>query len=892
MTKLAAVCLLTVFAAGSAYAALPIPPGAAVVPATNVGTASTTQTATLTMNNSGTTSATLGTAIQVLTQGVAGLDYAYVTGGTCAAGTAYTVNTTCTVQFTFTPAAPGVRLGAIELFTASGTAPIAVTYLSGTGNGPLVGFAPGTITTVAGNGTAGYTGDNGPATSAELNYPQGVTVDAAGNLYIADYDGNRVRKVAAATGIITTVAGNGSLTLSGDNGPATSAGIGNPYGVAVDGAGNLYIADSNNNRIRKVTVATGIITTVAGGGTSPGTCVGSTNSVGDGCLATGASLNSDYGVAVDGAGNLYIADSFNVRIRKVTAATGIITTVAGNGVFGTTGDNGAATSAEFFQPASVTVDGAGNLYIPDAYNYRVRKVTAGTGIITTVAGTGTSGYVAMQDGGPATSAELNRPELVAMDSAGNLYIADTGNSRIRKVEAATGIITTVAGNGGLGFSGDNGAATGAKLNIPTSVALDGAGNLYIVDIGSVRIRKVTAAANPIAYATATNDGTTDTTDGAYTLTVANIGNAALTLPAPGSGMNPGISTGFTPGNSSTCPQLSTVSSPGTLAAGASCTELISFAPVSGVSVSGSLVFTDNNLNVAASTQSVTMSGTGIVVAVASTTTVVQTVPTTLGSAGTGVAVTLTATAVSGSTSKTAVPTGSVQFYNGAAALGSAVTLNSSGVATLTLPTGFPSVQTASITATYAGDTNYNASTSTAYPIVVVAPSYTASASPSTLTVTRGTMASVTLSFTPVGNYSGTASYSCSGLPAFASCLFLPTSVTFTGNNAVQTTTLQLYTLAPQASSASTRSGLLWIPAMLLGMLLMVRRRKLAVATRGLLMLLVMACAASAVSGCGSGSNYVTPTGTDSVVVNVAATAAAGSSSSNLNQNLSISITIQ
>ena len=346
-----------------------------------------------------------------------------------------------------------------------------------------VAAATGIITTVAGNGTSGYSGDNGSATSASIGSSQGVAVDSAGNLYIADSNNYRIRKVAAATGIITTVAGNGTRGFSGDNGSATSASIGSSQGVAVDSAGNLYIADSNNYHIRKVAAATGIITTVAGNGTR--------GFSGDNGSATSASIDSPYGVAVDSVGNLYIADSFNYRIRKVAAATGIITTVAGNGTRGFYGDNGSATSASIGSSQGVAVDSVGNLYIADSNNYRIRKVAAATGIITTVAGNGTTGFSG--DNGAASSASINSPYGVAVDSVGNLYIADSFNYRIRKVAAATGIITTVAGNGTRGFSGDNGSATSASIDSPYGVAVDSVGNLYIADSFNYRIRKVAAA---------------------------------------------------------------------------------------------------------------------------------------------------------------------------------------------------------------------------------------------------------------------------------------------------------------------------------------------------------------------------------------------------------------
>ena len=359
-----------------------------------------------------------------------------------------------------------------------------------------VAAATGIITTVAGNGSIGFAGDGGAATGASLYSPAGVALDASGNLYIAEHDNQRVRRVAAATGIISTVAGNGSDTFAGDGGAATSAGVGGPVGVALDASGNLYIANQYDQRIRKVAAATGIITTVAGNGVY--------GFAGDGGAATSARLASPAGIALDASGNLYIADYSNHRIRKVAAATGIITTVAGNGILGFAGDGGAATGAKLNYPVGVALDASGNLYIADRDNCRVRMVAAATGIIRTVAGNGASDFAG--DGGPATSASLSCPAGVALDARGNLYIADIGNHRIRKVAAATGIITTVAGNGILGFAGDGGAATSAKLAFPAAVAFDARGNLYIAEYGDYRIRKVILA---LARADFNDDGKSD-----------------------------------------------------------------------------------------------------------------------------------------------------------------------------------------------------------------------------------------------------------------------------------------------------------------------------------------------------------------------------------------------
>ncbi|MBH0186023.1 MAG: hypothetical protein HP477_11600 [Nitrospira sp.] len=331
-----------------------------------------------------------------------------------------------------------------------------------------------TINTVAGRGQ-GFSGDGGPATVARLRAPHGVAIDTVGNLWIADTGNYRIRKIDAA-GVITTVAGTGVQGFSGDGGPATAAELNDPTGVAVDTVGNLWIADSLNHRIRKVDAA-GVITTVAG--------TGGAGFSGDGGPATAAELNDPHGVAVDTAGNLWITDLKNHRIRKVDAA-GVITTVAGTGVAGFSGDGGPATAAQLHAPHGVAVDTAGNLWIAERDNYRIRKVDA-AGVITTVAGTGVQGFSG--DGGPATAAQLVSPNGVAVDTAGNLWIADYDSHRIRKVDAA-GVITTVAGTGVLGFSGDGGPATAAWLLAPASVAVDTAGTFWFADLGNHRIRKV------------------------------------------------------------------------------------------------------------------------------------------------------------------------------------------------------------------------------------------------------------------------------------------------------------------------------------------------------------------------------------------------------------------
>ena len=341
------------------------------------------------------------------------------------------------------------------------------------------------ITTVAGKDSAGFSGDGGQATNAELNKPSGITTDVLGNLYIADYANNRIRKINSL-GNITTIAGTGTAGFSGDGGQATSAKLSSPISVILDAEGNLYIADESNNRIRKVNTS-GIITTVVGNGAGAGSftcCYG-----GDGGQATNAELNEPSDLAFDSQGNLYISDWLNNCIRKVST-NGIISTVAGNGTSngGFSGDGGQATAAKLFEPSAITIDVLNNLYIVDEANNRVRKINS-QGIISTIAGNGTAGYSG--DGGQAAIAELNSPLVITSDTYGNLYVAD--GDRIRKIDNL-GIINTIAGNGTQGFSGDGWQATSAEFYGPSGLCFDDTGNLFISDFSNNRIRKVTNVA--------------------------------------------------------------------------------------------------------------------------------------------------------------------------------------------------------------------------------------------------------------------------------------------------------------------------------------------------------------------------------------------------------------
>ena len=397
----------------------------------------------------------------------------------------------------------------------------------------------GTISTYAGNGMCAYNGDNMPSTKATICFPSGITLDNSGNLVSADQGNFRIRKITK-TGTISTIAGIGVFGYSGDGGPATSAAVGSPFMPAYDSAGNMYFSDVNECVVRKVDTS-GTITTVAG----TGTC--GYNS--DGILATAAQLNFPRGLAFDPAGNMYIADTINHRIRMVNPA-GTISTIAGTGVLGFSGDGGPATSAKIGNPRAVLVQN-GVLYISRGGQQRFRQVNLSTKIISTYAGStsgydgdghsplsslfnqslymlfdasgnpifddgdngrvrkGTGGIVNtiaggfLGDGGKATSAALVMPEALALDKSNNIYIADYAGNRVRKVSTA-GVITTIAGNGITGYSGDGGMGTVATLNAPQGVAVDSTGNVFIADTFNGVIRKVNTAGNISTFATSIN----------------------------------------------------------------------------------------------------------------------------------------------------------------------------------------------------------------------------------------------------------------------------------------------------------------------------------------------------------------------------------------------------
>ncbi len=529
--------------------------------------------------------------VEVLTAGNPAGDFAADGRASDCSGATLPAGGTCTESVTFKPSAPGLRMGAVVLLS-SGNQVLGVTFISGIGLGGLGVLVPGNVINVAGS-PGDYTdvGDDGQALSADLNLPSSITFDGAGNMYIADSLHNRVRMVCgtatmatiagttcATAGVISTVAGDGQPAYTGDGGPAANATLNMPTSVAVDGAGNLYIADTGNNVIRMISAATGSISTVGGGATA--VCAASSDTVGDGCPATQAKLNAPWGVTLDAAGNLYIADTYNHRIREVSSATGVIATIAGTGATqadgsgGYNGDNILATAAELNFPFAVAFDPQGNMYIPDSGNQRVREVKAVNGAITaastivTFAGNGSQGTT-YGCGVPETTASqfpLSWPEGVAVDAAGNVYIADTQNEGMLKVNASTLNLTSLA-QAGCGFEYFNGAFSPADLYGPMGLYVDGSGNVFVADYYDMVIREVQS--NYVAIDDENPEFPTQQgTSSAPTLQqVENDGNAPLDLMSFTAGTNTAID--------STVTDACTT---GSLAADADCNIGAEFAP--------------------------------------------------------------------------------------------------------------------------------------------------------------------------------------------------------------------------------------------------------------------------------------------------------------------------
>lgn len=481
--------------------------------------------------------------------------------------------------------------GGDTTFTATASQSLTVAVSSA---GQLTVF-PGKLTTVAGSHAlgSGFSGDNAVATAAQLKTPLGLALDAAGNLYVADSANNRIRRVDATTGNITTVAGTGTACATaslpcGDGGKAISALLNGPQAVRLDLSGNLYILDKGDHAVRKVSAVTGNITTVAG-------TLGTSGYTGDGSAATSAKLNGPRGLFVDNGGNLFIADSGNAVVREVSAMSGVITTFAGGGT--SLGDGGPATSAQFSNPRGLAVDAAGSLYVADMGAYRIRRIDAATGTITTVAGTGTVCTAApCGDGGMATSAQLAGPQDVVLTPAGDLLFTDPNLNVVRRVSPA-GFVSTIAGqqSSTAGYEADGFAATGGLLNYPNSLALSTGGDLYVSEANGSLVRLIAASISGFGFGDVRLGSTAD-----KTFTLASTGSRAATISALA------LTGGFLQQPSGVTDCVAAL----TLPSGTSCSLDLQFQPLVSGSASGAATVTSDAGNAPSAGTQIALTGNG------------------------------------------------------------------------------------------------------------------------------------------------------------------------------------------------------------------------------------------------------------------------------------------
>lgn len=676
-------------------------------------------------------------------------------------------------------------------------------------------LTPGrTLVTSAGSGAAGYIGDGGAASAAYVSRPLGMAYDAAGNLFLADVNNHAIREISPA-GVITTVAGTGMAGYGGDGGAATTALLDTPTGVSVDTSGNLYIADSHNHRVRKVSA--GVITTIAGNGTA--------GFAGDGGQATAAQLDLPTALAVDAAGTLYIADTNNQRVRKVT--NGVITTIAGNGDETFAGDGGPATQASLDSPSGLAIGAAGSLYIADRNNQRVRVVST-NGTISSVAGSGASSFSGAfsGDGGSASGAALAKPSSVSVDTAGNIFIADTGNQRIRQISG--GVIATIAGSGDQGFEGDGGALTGSLLNAPRSILTDATGNLLIADSLNQRVR---SAALPLLSFASQAVGLPSTTQ---SVTLANTGTASLTV----SQVN--LTGSFMVASGGTCS-----APPITLPPGASCTENLAFLPSSSGAASGSATLSGSGLL----PQTVLLSGIGV----QGTTTIRIAADNT--SALLNQPVAFTATVVPAGAG---MPGGTVTFYDRSTQLGTAQALSNNTASIIVSNFG---AGTHSITAVYSGNASFGGSNSAALAEYIADFDFSltpGAAGSGDQTVIPGQPATYALSLQPLaGPFNFPVTLSATGLPPGATIDFSSQTVTVGASAANFTMTIHTAkTVANRERPGSVGGGTLALALLLLPFSSTLRRR--AKHLGPLAMLAVVAgggFALTLLTGCGQSSGF-------------------------------------
>jgi sugar lactone lactonase YvrE len=678
-------------------------------------------------------------------------------------------------------------------------------YIAETGNHVIRKVdLTGNITTIAGTGTQGFSGDNGPATSATLDSPQGLALDTQNNLYIADTHNHRIRKLDPTTGTITTIAGTGNPGFSGDTALATAAQLNLPTALALDVSNNVYVADTGNHRIRKITATTGIITTIAGTGTQ--------GFSGDNALAAAAAIDSPTGLALDAQYNLYLADTHNHRIRKITAATGIITTIAGTGAPGFSGDTTASTTATLALPHGISIDPTGNLYLADTQNHRIRRIDATTGIITTVAGDGTQAFAG--DGGPAIAASLNTPRAAALSSSTHLTLSDTGNQRIRQLDSAPAPSTTIHTIAGLGLS-----ASGALTLTAPSLIAYGTGQL------TATLASTTNATGSVTFLDVINDttGTATTTLGTATL-ASNIATLpTTTLPAGQHNLTATYS-GDQTHSSTQSSALALTITPRQLNATITPTTLLYGQTVPGISgtLIGILPQDAANLSATFTTVATALSAAGtypitatlngpaagnyaIPSPVATLTikpaTTLITLSNLIATVTPGSSITLTAHVAS---TTTGTPTGSVTLLDGSVTLAT-TPLSTAGDAVFTIPSITQGAH--SFTALYAGSTNFSPSVSTPQLITGGTGSPDTSdfafapAGATTQTIPSGNSVDYTFTVQLQGNISSPITLAATGLPNLAKASFNPPIVP--PGSTSNSFTLTIAT--PNTTASNTRS---------------------------------------------------------------------------------------
>ena len=809
-------------------------------------------------------------------------------------------------------------------------------FLADAGNSSIreIVASTGLIQTIAGGHGFAFSGDGGPAINAQLNQPLGISLDGSGNIFIADTGNHRIREIVGGPGgIIQTVAGNGTPGFAGDGGAATSAELFYPYGVFVDGSESILIADTGNNRIRQMAPGTGIIATVAGNGSSlPSSCSTSFDQcIGDGGPASNGIVRSPQKVFKDSSGNLFFLDlvdeiqeipagAANIQtfaansasgfggdggpaaqaqldfpidavadkagnvyiavtgaVRKVEATSGVIQTIAGRGIGGTTslsGDGGPAINATV-NPNGLAVDAFGNVFIADGFN-EVREVSAATGTIRSVAGNGTAGFSG--DGGPATTAQLQFPSSVFVDAGGNIFIADSGNNVIREVVGGPGgNIVTVAGNGTMGFSGDGGLATSAQLAFPVAVYVDGSGNIFIAD-GNNCIREVSAGTNIIQTVAGNTLNGFDAENIPATMAPLtpisvygdSLGN--IYVPDP---INNSIRAFTVGGNIHTVVGNRVQGFAGDGGAPANA-ELDSPTAVF-VSPSGQILVTDT-FNYRIRVVGPAPNGNA-------TSTTINASPN--ASVG-GQAVTFTAAIAS---SSGGTPTGTVNFLDNGTQIGAAALADGQA----TFITSSLAVGSHTISAQYAGNSTFASSTSTSLTETVNAAAFGPSpAGMPTVTSGQSVTFALTMFAAPVSNL--TFTMACSGLPANSSCTFSPNP--FAPGPPPNGSQVQVTFSTQAASSLSMRHRptpgpgsfrILGLAGLFVGigsLFVWLRRKsgRLALATAAAAVLL-----AAGIVGCGGGSTPSAPLsgGTPKGIANITVTATSGSTT--LNKTIPVNV---